>query len=70
MKKTILSIFLAACMLVSIGASANEAKVSCTYDKTGKTHITGTAKPGQAVTVRIFKKKNHVDENGNFYPIY
>lgn len=53
-------------MLISIGASANESAVSCTYDQAGKTHITGEAKPGQAVTVRIFKKKNHVDENGNF----
>ena len=66
MKKTFLSILLAACMLISVYAYANESTVSCTYDQAGKSHITGEAKPGQSVTVRIFKKRNHVDENGDF----
>ncbi len=65
MKKTILSILLAGSLLTSGAASALEA-VNCTYDQAGKTHITGTAEPGESVTVRIFKKNNHLDDDGNF----
>ncbi len=66
MKKIILSILLAISMFASTGASAMGETIDCQNDGNGKTVITGTAEPGESVTVRIFKKKNHLDENGEF----
>jgi len=66
MKKQLLSILLAVSMFASGGASAMGETIDCQNDGNGKTVITGTAEPGESVTVRIFKKKNHLDDNGNF----
>lgn len=66
MKKTILSILLSIGLLTSGVASAMGEAVEFKNDENGKLLITGSAEAGEAVTVRIFKKENHLDENGNF----
>lgn len=66
MKKLILCV-LAVFMLSAYSVSALGETVDCSYNnELGKTVICGEAEAGELVSVRIFKKKNHLDENGNF----
>ena len=66
MKKILLSILLSIALLATSVASAMDETIDCQNDGSGKTVITGTAEPGELVTIRIFKKKKHLGENGDF----
>ncbi len=66
MKKIVLSILLSICLFAVCAVNVMGASVDCQNDGSGKTLITGSAEAGESVTLRIFKKKNHLDEDGKF----